>query len=125
MQNLPLTGRPSAGRSMKISTAGLLDALRGVLHNLIRKWTIFFPCGHGRSGRQQKDKRVFHAFRLTERHKINKQSIGKAQPMLTRVGGGALDRCHRWSWPGVRTYDVVRNVRYHMFYLYRMQNTMS
>jgi hypothetical protein len=52
---------------MEISTAGLSD--------------------HGRSGRQQKDKRVFHAFRLTERHKSNKRSVGKAQPMLTRVGG--------------------------------------
>jgi hypothetical protein len=27
--------------------------------------------------------------RLTERHKSNKRSIGKTQPMLTRLGGGA------------------------------------
>ena len=73
---------------MEISIAGLSDALRGVPHNLIRILAILFPCGHGRSGCQQKDKLVFHAFRLTERHKSNKRSIGKAQAMLTCVGGG-------------------------------------
>jgi hypothetical protein len=71
-----------------MSTAALSDALRGVLHNLNCIRAIFFPCGHGRSGRQQKDKRVFHAFRLTELHKSYKRSVGKAQPMLIRVGWG-------------------------------------
>jgi hypothetical protein len=75
-----------------------VSALRRVPHNLIRlergsvqfnsHTGYLFPCGHGRSGRQQKDKRLVHAFRLTERHKCNKRSVGKAQPMLTHVGGG-------------------------------------
>ncbi len=71
-----------------MSTAELSDALRGVPHNLNCIRTIFFPCGHGRYERQQKDKRVFHAFRLTERHKSNKRSVGKAQLMFTHVEWG-------------------------------------
>ena len=78
---------------MEIGTARLSDALRRVPHILIRIWAIFVPCGHGRSGRQLKDKRVFHAFRLTEQHKSNKLSLGKAQPILTPVGEG------RWIVP--------------------------
>ena len=75
---------------MAISTAELSDALREVQHNLDCILAIFFPlaCGHGCSGRRQKDKRVVHAFRLTGLHKNNKLSVGNAQPMLTRVGWG-------------------------------------
>jgi hypothetical protein len=117
---------------MEISTAVLSDALGGVLHKLIRIRAIFFPCGHGRSGRQQRDKRVSHAFRLTERHKSNKRSIGKPQPMLTRVGGGAgslpppvLAWCSNIRCRNKYTisydifilhaiYDVVINIRHRM-----------
>ncbi len=59
------------------------------------------------------DKRVFHAFRLTEQHKSNKQSVGKAQPMLTRVGGGGWivanagpGQVFEYAVVGL-TYDVV------------------
>jgi hypothetical protein len=59
---------------------------------------------------------------------MNKRSIGKAQPRLTRDGGG------RWfvatAGPGLvlehTMSDVVRNhIRYRMICLYRMQITMS
>jgi hypothetical protein len=82
----------------KIGTARLSDTFREVPHrdSLIRIQAVFVPCGHGRPGRQLKDQCVFHAFLLTERYKSNKRSIGKAQPMLTRVEGGLILAVLTW-----------------------------
>jgi hypothetical protein len=76
-----------------METARFSDASRGDPHTFIRMLAIYVPCGHGRSGCQLKDKRVFRAFRLSDQHEGIKLGMGKAQPMLTRVGGG------RWIVP--------------------------